>query len=314
MSVLLQLFPFSDYLEGELRNRFDVIPWHSMGEKDQQSWLSENADSVEAAATAGHIGCAKALLEALPNLKIIATNGVGFDKVDVDLAANRGVYVSTTPGLLSEDVADLAVGLTISLLRRISAGDTYVREGSWLKDEMPLARKVSGRKFGVLGLGAIGSAIAARLAPFGEVHYTGRSQKEVPYQYQPDVLSLAKNSDVLVIACAANAETQNMVNSDVLQALGSDGWLINISRGAVVDEPALIQALDAGTIAGAGLDVYADEPNVPQALIDSDRVVLTPHIASATKETRKAMADCVLANLDAVMAGERPPTALKEIQ
>ncbi len=314
MSVLLQLFPFSDYLEGELRNRFDVIPWHSMGEEDQQSWLSENADSVEAAATAGHIGCAKALLEALPNLKIIATNGVGFDKVDVDLAANRGVYVSTTPGLLSEDVADLAVGLTISLLRRISAGDTYVREGSWLKDEMPLARKVSGRKFGVLGLGAIGSAIAARLAPFGEVHYTGRSQKEVPYQYQPDVLSLAKNSDVLVIACAANAETQNMVNSDVLQALGSDGWLINISRGAVVDEPALIQALDAGTIAGAGLDVYADEPNVPQALIDSDRVVLTPHIASATKETRKAMADCVLANLDAVMAGERPPTALKEIQ
>jgi len=313
MAVLLQLFPFSNYLEGELKKRFEVIPWHAMSADEQAAWLAENAGSVDAAATAGHIGCATELLTALPNLKVIATNGVGFDKVDVDLAASRGVYVSTTPGLLSEDVADLAVGLTISLLRRIPAGDAYVREGQWLKGEMPLARKVTGRRFGVLGLGAIGSAIAARLAPFGEVHYNSRAPKDVPYIYQADALSLAKAVDVLVIACAANASTAKMVNAEVLEALGSHGWVVNISRGAVVDEDALIVALENGIIAGAGLDVFAKEPQVPQALIESDKVVLTPHVASATEETRKAMADCVLANLDAVMAGKKAPTALRDI-
>jgi len=314
MAVLLQLFPFSDYLEGELNKRFDVIPWHGMSVDEQSAWLSVKADTVNAVATAGHIGCTTDLLTALPNLKIIATNGVGFDRVDVDLAASRGVYVSTTPGLLSEDVADLAVGLTISLLRQIPAGDTYVRQGRWLDGEMPLARKVTGRRFGILGLGAIGRAIADRLAPFGDVHYTSRATRDVPYTYQPDARSLAENVDVLVISCAANAETANMVNSDVLSALGSDGWLVNISRGAVVDEKALITALASGTIAGAGLDVFADEPHVPQALMESDRVVLTPHVASATEETRKAMADCVLENLDAVMAGNKAPTALRDIE
>lgn len=313
MAVLLQLFPFSDYLEGELKKRFEVVPWHSMSAEEQSAWLAENAESVDAVATAGHIGCPSELLSALPNLRIIATNGVGFDKVDVDLASSRGVYVSTTPGLLSEDVADLAVGLTISLLRQIPAGDSYVRQGQWLKGEMPLARKVSGRRFGILGLGAIGGAIAERLAPFGEVHYSGRSPKEVSWTYHTDALSLAEAVDVLVIACAANGETANLVNHDVLVALGSDGWLVNISRGVVVDEQALISALENGVIAGAGLDVFADEPNVPQALIESGKVVLTPHIASATEETRKAMADCVLENLDAVMAGQKAPTALREI-
>ena len=310
MNALLQLFPFSAYLEGELNNRFDVVSWHAMTEKERSDWLSEKADTVIAAATAGHIGCESSLIEALPNLKIIATNGVGFDKVDLDLAESRGVHVTTTPGLLSEDVADLAVGLTLSLLRRIPAGDRYVRDGKWLQGEMPLARKVTGRRFGILGLGAIGSAIAARLAPFGEVQYCSRDPKEVPYTYHADVNSLARSVDVLVIACAANEETQKMVNAEVLSALGNNGWLVNISRGAVVDEEALIQALEQNTIAGAALDVFANEPNVPQSLIDSNNVVLTPHIASATEETRKDMADCVIANLDAVLSGEIPPNCL----
>lgn len=302
-ATALQYLPFSSYMEEKLADRFNIVRWFDMDSESKKKWLCENAESVSAIVTAGDFGCTNDLMQALPKLRIIAINGVGLDKVDMGLARKLGVPVTITSGLLTEDVADLGVGLIISLLRGIHVGDNYVRAGKWLKKTMPLATKVTGRKFGVLGLGAIGSAIAARLAPFGEVHYTSRSQKEVPYHYQPNVLSLAKNCDVLVIACAANFETQNMVNRDVLQALGGNGWLINISRGAVVDEPALIRALYAGTIAGAGLDVYANEPNVPQALIDSGKVVLTPHIASATEETRKAMADNVLANLDAAMDG-----------
>jgi lactate dehydrogenase-like 2-hydroxyacid dehydrogenase len=314
MNTLLQLFPFSEYLEGELVKRFDVVSWFGMTNEERSDWLADRADTVVAAATAGHIGCPTDLLNALPNLKIIATNGVGFDKVDVPLAASRGVYVSTTPGLLSEDVADLAVGLIIALLRRIPEADNFVRDGRWSQGEMPLARKVSGRTFGVLGLGAIGRAIAARLSPFGEVHYCGREKKPVTYHYHDNVRNLAQACDVLIVACAANADTFKLVDKDVLAALGSDGWLVNISRGVVVDETALITALENEVIAGAALDVYADEPRVPQALVESGKVVLTPHIASATEETRKEMADCVIANLDAVMAGKKAPTALRDIE
>jgi lactate dehydrogenase-like 2-hydroxyacid dehydrogenase len=309
--VALQMCPFSPYLEAGLVARFEVLRWFELAPDAQAAWLRDNAQAVRAVATGGHIGCSSELMNALPQLGIIAINGVGVDKVDLALARARGVRVSTTPGTLTEDVADLAVGLVIGLLRGIPAADAYVRTGDWAtKGDLPLARKVSGRRFGIVGLGQIGAAIAARLAPFGPVAYTGPARKDVPYAFHADPLSLARESDVLVLACPANAATRHLAGPALLDALGPEGWLVNVSRGAVVDEAALIAALDAGRIAGAALDVFEDEPRVPAALRASGKVVLTPHMASATRETRQAMADLVLANLDAVMAGTAPPTAV----
>jgi lactate dehydrogenase-like 2-hydroxyacid dehydrogenase len=310
---ILQMFPLSAYLESELAKRGSVCRWFELDAAAQAQWLQAHAAEVQGMVTAGHIGCPAALIPQLPNLAVIATNGVGFDRVDLDLACAHRVYVTTTPDVLTDDVADLGVGLVIALLRRLPAADRYVREGQWLKDEMPLARKVSGRRFGILGLGKIGSALAQRLAGFGEVHYASRSRKDVPYTYHASVAALAEAVDVLCIASAATAETKHMVNADVLAKLGAEGYLVNVSRGAIVDEAALIAALQNSVIAGAGLDVFTDEPRVPQALIDSDKVVLSPHIASATVETRKAMADLVLRNLDAGLAGQRPPSALRSL-
>ena len=260
--------------------------------------------------TGGHIGCSDDLIRALSALGIITIHGVGLDKVNLALARERGIRVTTTPGTLSEDVADLAVGLTISLLRAIPASDAYVRAGHWLRAEMPLAHKVTGRRFGIVGLGNIGSAIAARVAPFGPVAYTGPRRKSVPFPFYENVLGLAANSDVLMVACPANSSTRHLIGAEVLDALGADGYLVNVSRGAVVDEAALIAALDAGRIAGAALDVFEKEPQVPAALCASEKVVLTPHVASATVETRKLMSDIVLGNLDAYLAGQPPPTAV----
>jgi lactate dehydrogenase-like 2-hydroxyacid dehydrogenase len=308
--IVLQLFPFSDYLEEGLARRFEAIRWFEMSAEERNTFLTERASQVRAVVTAGHVGCSNDLIAALPQLAIIATNGVGFDKVDLEFARSRGVQVSTTPGALSEDVADLAVGLTIALLREIAPADLFVRAGEWPRGERPLARKVSGRRFGIVGLGRIGAEIAARLKAFGPVSYTGTRPKDVPYPFVADTLSLAANSDVLVIACAANASTRRIIDARVIDALGPEGYLVNVSRGSVVDEAALIDALASGRLAGAALDVFEDEPHVPEALRISPRVLLTPHIASATVETRKRMADMVLENLDEAMMGRRAPHAL----
>lgn len=308
MSVALQLNPFSPALEAELARRLEVIRWFEMGEGERMAFLQKRASEVVAIVAGGHIGGPTELIRALPQLRIVAINGVGFDKVDLELARSRGIRVTTTPGTLTDDVADLAVGLIISLLRRIPAADAYVRSGAWPSGDFPLGRKVTGRRFGILGLGHIGGAIAARLAAFGPVAYTSRTAKPAPYDFHPDALALARASDVLVVASAANASTRHLVDARVLEALGPDGWLVNISRGSVVDEAALTAALDDGRIAGAALDVFEDEPNVPDALRASAKVVLTPHIASGTAETRAAMAALVLANLDAVLAGGEPLT------
>lgn len=308
MSVILQLNPYSAALEADLAERLEVVRWFELDEPQRAAWLKDRASEVVALTAGGHVGGPTQLIEALPNLKIVAINGVGFDKVDLALARSRGIRVTTTPGTLSDDVADLAVGLIISLLRQIPAADAHVRSGAWPSGERPLARKVTGRRFGILGLGHIGGAIAARLSAFGPVAYTSRQPKPVPYEYHADAGILAVASDVLVVACSANASTRHLVGAEVLDALGPDGWLVNVSRGSVVDEAALIQALEAGRIAGAALDVFENEPQVPEALRTSPKVVLTPHIASATVETRAAMAALVLANLDAVLSGQEPPT------
>ncbi len=297
--VALQLCPFSTHLESGLKSRFDVIRWFETDPAEQAAWLQQHAAAVRAVVTGGHIGCPSALMQSLPGLAVISINGVGVDKVDLALARSRGVRVTTTPGVLTEDVADLAVGLVIALLREIPTGDAYVRAGAWRNGDRPLARKVSGRHFGIVGLGQIGLAIARRLAPFGPVAYTGPAPKDVPFDYHADATALAQAVDVLVLACPAIAATRRMVNAQVLAALGPQGYLVNVARGSVVDEAALIQALEQRTIAGAALDVFEAEPEVPARLRECPRVVLTPHVASATVETRLRMADLVLENLDA---------------
>ncbi|MBT0670209.1 2-hydroxyacid dehydrogenase [Novosphingobium profundi] len=308
--VALQLCPFSPALEAALAARFTLERWFERAEADKASWLAEHARDVRAVATGGHIGCPSALMEALPALGIIAINGVGFDKVDVPLASARGVAVTTTPGVLTEDVADLGVGLVIALLRGLAPADSFVRAGRWLGGDLPLARKVSGRRFGILGLGQIGHAVARRLEPFGPILYCDAAPKPVDYTFCANAEDLAAACDVLVVACAATPQTQGLVGDAVLRALGAEGYLVNISRGAVINEPALVHAVEQGTIAGAALDVFAAEPQVPGELIASARTLLTPHIASATVETRQAMADTVIANLDDFLAGRRPRSAL----
>jgi len=288
-------------MEEGLRARFRVERWYSLDASAQAQWLAREGASVAGIATAGNIGCPPALMEALPGLRVIAINGVGVDKVDLAAAKARGIVVGTTPGVLTDDVADLATGLVIALLRGIPAGDVHVRSGEWLAGDRPLARKVTGRRFGIVGLGQIGLATAQRLAAFGTVAWTGPRRKDVPYTYHPSVIELAAAVDVLVLTLPATAATRHLVDAAVLDALGTDGWLVNVARGAVVDEAALIVALEGGRIAGAALDVFEDEPRVPEALRRHPRVVLTPHVGTATVETRIAMADLVIATLESVL-------------
>ncbi len=238
-------------------------------------------------------------MDRLPALRVIAVNGVGVDKVDVEHAASKGIRIGTAVGAPTEDTADLAVGLILALLREIPAAHEHVRSGKWPAAERPLARKVTGRRFGIVGLGQIGVAVAKRLAPFGPVAYTGPSKKPVPYEYVADLMELAHDSDILIVTCPANAKTRHLINAAVLDALGPDGWLINVARGAIVNEAALIDALEARRIAGAALDVFEDEPNVSERLRTSPHVVLVPHMGSATQESRRQMAELVLENLEA---------------
>lgn len=250
-----------------------------------------------------------ALLDRLPALEIVAIHGVGHDRLDLDALSARGVRVTTTPDVLNEDVADLAIGLMLAVQRRIAANDRAVRSGGW---SVPLARRASGRRIGIFGMGQIGRAIAARAAPFArEILYGARSAKpDLPWRFVADIGALAEASDVLILIAPGSAATDQIVDAEVLDRLGPDGVLINVARGSLVDEPALIAALEQGRIAGAGLDVFIDEPHVPEALRRLDQVVLQPHQGSATRETRGEMAALVLANLDAHFAGRPLPTAL----
>ncbi|MDD1452224.1 2-hydroxyacid dehydrogenase [Sphingomonas sp. H160509] len=250
-----------------------------------------------------------ALLDRFPALEIIAIHGVGYDGIDLGAAKARGIAVTTTPDVLTEDVADLAIGLMLAVQRQIVANDRAVRDGGW---SVGLARRASGRRIGIFGLGRIGKAIARRAAPFAsELHYTARSAKpDFAGVFHADIASLAAACDVLIIAAPGGEATSHIVDAGVLAALGEDGILVNIARGSLVDEPALVAALLDGTIAGAGLDVFADEPVVPDALKTMDQVVLSPHQGSATVDGRAAMGALVVANLDAHFGGKALLTPL----
>ena len=258
----------------------------------------------------------KKLLSMLPNVKLIAICGVGYDGVDVVAAKEKGIVVTHTPGVLTDDVADLALGLVLSIGRRIPQADRFVRNGDWVNDTFPMTRKVSGARLGVVGMGRIGRAIAKRAAAFDmRIAYTGREAKaDVPYTFYKTATALAAEVDYLVVAVPGGDGTKNLIGASVLQALGPKGYLINIARGSVVDQPVLVQALKGKAIAGAALDVFWDEPIVDPELRRLPNVVLTPHIASATDETRQAMAALTLDNLQAFYERRALPTPVPECQ
>jgi lactate dehydrogenase-like 2-hydroxyacid dehydrogenase len=308
--VALLLFEPSVYLASELHRRFEALPWYRCSRQDRAVLLDREGARVQVVVTNGKTGCEQSVVERLPSLRLIAVHGVGYDRLDLAMLAERHIAVTNTPDTLTDDVADLALGLVVGLLRNIPAADRFVRQDLWKRAEFRLATRVSGKRFGILGMGRIGEAIALRLQPFGTVSYTSRQAKPVPWTYYPDVVSLAAANDVLLIACAANDQTRGLVGAEVLAALGSRGYLVNVARGSIADEDALQAALDRGTLAGAALDVFADEPALRAELCASERTVLTPHIGSATEEARKAMADRILANLDAWLEGLPLPDGL----
>jgi hydroxypyruvate reductase len=297
------------WLEEQLAAHFDLVLLAQ--QPDPQAYLAEHGREFVGAVTSAAVGIDAATMDALPSLKVISSFGVGLDKVDVRDAARRGVAVGYTPDVLNDCVADTAFTLLLDVARRASEADRFVRRGDWVKDKFPLATRVSGKKLGIVGLGRIGRTIAKRASGFDmEIRYHNRRPLEgVPFGYEPSLLELARWSDFLVVAAAGGADSRNLISAEVLQALGPGGFLINIARGTVVDETALIQALQDKTIAGAGLDVYADEPRVPEALFALDNVVLLPHVASATHETRQAMAALVLENLLAFFSEGQPRVA-----
>jgi len=273
------------------------------------------ASRIRAVAAGGDSRVDAALIGQLPALELISVMGVGYDGVDVAAAKARGIVVTHTPDVLNDDVADLALGLMLCAARQLPAADRYVREGAWAaRGPMPLQRKMSGARLGIVGMGRIGQAIATRAAAFGmAIAYTARSPRvAVPWRFVPEVLALAEQSDFLVLITPGGAGTRHMVNAEVLRALGKKGILVNVARGSVVDEAALVQALEDGVIGGAALDVFEDEPRVPARLMALPNVVLVPHIGSATTATRQAMADLAFANLQACFAGQPLPTPIPE--
>ena len=297
-----------------------LSPWYAPAMEELEPhftvhklWQSDHPDSMLASlrdrcvGIAGSTACDAAIMDALPKTRVIAHHGVGYELVDVAAATARGIKVSNTPDVQSDEVADFAVGLTLATLRRIPQGDRYVREGRWEREgAMGFGQRLWGRKLGILGMGRIGIEIARRFEPFKmKIAYHSRTTRPVTYRYYASLLGLAREVDILIAIVPGTAETRHLVNREVLEALGPEGVFINVSRGSVVDEEALIAALAEGRLGGAGLDVYADEPRVPQALCAmTDNVVLQPHQASATHETRLAMGRLVLENLLAGVAGQ----------
>ena len=267
---------------------------------EREDFLREHGGSFEVAVTSGKFGVGPDLMRALPNLRAIINFGVGYDTTDVAQAFERGITVSNTPDVLNDCVADTAMALYLDVLRGVSTADRFVRRGDWLsKGNFPLATKASGKRVGILGLGRIGRVIARRLEGFDcEISYHSRNAVEgVGYRYANSPRELAAGCDVLIVAAAGGPGSAKLVDAGVIDALSPDGYLINIARGSVVDEDALVAALLAGRLAGAGLDVFAEEPKVPEDLLALENVVLLPHLGSGTHETRAAMAELTLANL-----------------
>jgi hydroxypyruvate reductase len=301
---LLQVAPLPPEVEAALRERHELL----------QLGSDVDPTTCDGAVTRSRDGCGAALMKLLPRDSVVACFGTGHDSIDLAAARERGIQVSITPDVLTECVADLAFGLLIATARTIVAADRFVRRGDWRQRAWPLATRVSGKRLGILGLGRIGHAVAARARGFGmEIRYHGRSaQAGVDLGFEPDLHALAQWCDFLMVSCVGGPRTHHLVDAGVLQALGPQGILVNVARGSVVDEAALVLALREGHLGGAGLDVFEHEPAVPPELVDDERVVLLPHAAASTHETRADMIRLLLDNLDAFFAQGRvltPPPA-----
>jgi len=309
--VLLVVTPFDAAALAPLLEGFEIVDWRSLAQPGE--FCARRGAEVRAMMTNGIAGVPAACRDALPNLALIACNGVGHDAIDLAWAAQRGIRVTTTPEVLSGDVADLALALMLATFRRIPAADRHVRDGAWAGGTaFPLARRFWGSRVGILGMGRIGRLVAQRVAAFDtSVAYCGRSrQPDLPHPFHDTPRALAAWADVLVVATPGGAGTHHLVAAPELEALGPRGVLVNIARGSVVDQQALVRLLQAGQLAGAGLDVFEDEPRVPAALAALPQVVLTPHIASATVETRRAMAALVVENIQRFAQGRPLATAV----
>jgi hydroxypyruvate reductase len=308
MSVEIALIgPQRPFVQEALEQEFTVH--NVLNEADKAAALLPVAGGIRGVATNAMAGLSASMIEALPNLEICAIMGVGLETTDLERARERGIIVTTTP-VLYDDVADLGVILAMCACRRIAEADRFVRAGRWLKGRMQLGRKFTGRRAGILGLGRIGTALAPRLQAFGMPigYYDPAPKPGVPYKAYDSALALAKDSDILFLAAAGGQGRGHIITAEILDALGPNGVFVNIARGWLVDEPALVRALKEGRLGAAGLDVFEDEPSVPDELIGLENVVLTPHIASSTDETMTAMGECVLDNLRSWFAGKGAKT------
>ena len=297
MPGLLVIGDITGEMRDRLTGRMDIHD--ASGVDDMTAFLARHGDDLHYALTDGHYGVPRDWMDAMPNLRLISNYGVGYDAIDVGLSVSRQIMVTHTPAVLNDEVATTALMLMLAGYRNLVASDTYVRAGRWPREgHMALSRSADNRRVGILGLGRIGLALARKLEPFhAEISYHNRNPRDVPYRHFANLTEMASACEVLFVVTPGGADTRKLVSREVIEALGPDGMLINVSRGSVVDEAALVAALEDGRLGAAGLDVFEDEPNVPEALFDMKNVVLTPHIGSATVETRRAMGNLVIDNL-----------------
>lgn len=300
---LMMLCPPRPVAMARLRASYRVHRWDLA--PDKEGFMAEHGPKCRAVATSGHIPVTRRMLEAMPDLGIVACSSAGFEAFDIAALAGRNIALTNTSAALCGDVADAAIMLMLAARRSLVSADAYVRSGGWGRNGMfPLLRTIGGRSLGIVGMGAIGQAIASRAAGFGmKIGYWNRRPRDVPWSYHPDLTALARDSDNLVIAVAGGPETRGLISARVIEALGPDGLLVNVARGSVIDEPALIAALSDGRLGAAALDVYAHEPDPDPRLAALSNVTLFPHHASGTVETRDAMAQLMVDNLDAYFAG-----------
>ncbi len=301
--TVLMIGPYPDGDMAKMEAEYEVLRlWE---QPDKAAFLKDSGARVKAIATRGDLGAKRDLIDQLPHLEIIGCFGVGTDGIDLDAARGRGVRVANTPDVLTEDVADIALALMLAIARQIPAGEQLVRSGRWANENPPLVTRMHGKRLGIVGLGRIGRAIAQRAEGFGmHIAYHGRTLRtDSTYTFCANLNDLARESDFLVVAVTGGASTAGLISAEVLRALGPDGFFVNVARGSVVDEAALLNALEQRLIKGAALDVYLNEPNIDARFLTLDNVVLQPHHGSGTVETRKAMGQLVRDNLAAHFKG-----------
>jgi hydroxypyruvate reductase len=311
---VLMAAPFPPFLKNPIVDGYNAHDYASAA--DKSAMIAEVGARVRGLFCGGGTVLPTAMLDQLPKLEMISVFGVGYDGVPIDYCKKRGIKVGHTPNVLSDEVADLAMALMLTSARQLVSNHKFVERGEWLKTAYPLCSSVHHKKVGIIGLGRIGMTIAKRCAGFDmDISYHSRNARsDVPYRYYASLVEMARDVDFLVAITPGGASTKHMVNAEVLAALGKNGILVNVARGSVVDTNALIAALDAGTIGGAGLDVFEDEPRVPEALFNRANVVLLPHVASATHETRLAMGNLTLDNAAAYFSGKPLVALIPEMQ